>query len=202
MKQSVQSLMLLTSLAVGVAASAEPSAVDEEAFSELLLNSTNIMTEGFDYRAHGGANPYNMKNGTLQSTSAVRGGHFPLIQPTDSLFLSGSTIQSASCDGGPFASNALRLKDAGSTSVFSDFPEGTTLWGTRVCFLNPADMLEVSVVGGGGTLTFTARAESLSSFLAVRDSEGLSSVTIRNRGAEGSPASLYYFDEITTARAR
>lgn len=93
------------------------------------------------------------------------------------------------------------VKDPGSTSVFGAFPEGTTLWVARACFLNPADILEISITGADDTLTLTVEAESLRGVLAFQDSAGLSSITIRNLGNDDSPPAAYYFDEITTARA-
>jgi hypothetical protein len=190
MRTGLCPLFVLAICAWDVAAQVAPARIDRARFSEILSGAQAVVIEALDYEGHAGDNPYRLANGTLRSTATGRSGTLP-------------TIGSAPCSGedGPFRSNALDVNDPGSTSVFSEFPEGTTLWSTRVCFMNPEDVLEVSVVGGSGTLTFTAAADTLESFLGFEDAAGLSSVTIRNVGADGRRPSSYFYDEITTARA-
>lgn len=186
-------LCLLSTLAAfccGVAAQGTPSRIDRARFIEILAGAQAVVIEALDYEGHGGDNPYRIANGTLRSSARVWSGTLPTI---------GQALCTA--DGGPFESNALSVKDPESTSEFSEFPGGTTLWSARLCFQNSEDVLEVIVAGGSGTLKFTAAAETLGYFLGFEDSAGLRSVTVRNLGAEDRLASTYYFDEITTARA-
>ena len=164
--------------------------IDDNTRSLQHENFQHLLVYGGTLLGSSGDNPYRIANGTLRSTARERSGTLP-------------EISTAPCSGedGPFESNALDVQDPGSTSVFSELPVGTTLWGTRICFLNPADVLEVTVEGGSGTLSFTAVADTLESFLGFEDPAGLRSVTIRNLGADGRRPSSYFYDEITTARA-
>jgi hypothetical protein len=189
MKYTLAICLLLSS--AGAVAWAAPSRVDRARFQEILADAAATLTESLDYDRHGGDNPYRIANGTLLSVAPARRGTLP-------------TIEFSPCPGAgePSASNVLGVEDPGATSTFSEFPPGTTLWGAELCFLNPYDILEVTVVGGSGTATITTEGGAPMTFLGFTDSTGLMSVTIRNLGAEGMPPRSYYYDEITTASAR
>jgi hypothetical protein len=79
--------------------------------------------------------------------------------------------------------------------TFNALPSGTTFWATDLHLVNPNDVLDITVVGGSGTLNLTQTP--VGSFLAFHDQLGLSSISFRNVSVDGS--GTYSFDNITTA---
>lgn len=81
--------------------------------------------------------------------------------------------------------------------VFSGFAAGTVLFGLELPLFAASDVLDITVVGLSGTVTFQQTLGSFGGFIGVQDTQGLSSVTFRNIGS-GFSVSQYLFDNVTT----
>lgn len=82
--------------------------------------------------------------------------------------------------------------------TFSAFPAGTTLWASLGFFaFNASNVFQITVVGVGGTTTFT-HPIAFGSFVGFQDPFGLVSVSFRNLGSGGS-STFWGIDDVTTA---
>jgi hypothetical protein len=89
--------------------------------------------------------------------------------------------------------NSIRLD---ADRVFDEFGVGTTAFGLVLRQFDPADNVQVTVVGGSGTSVFNFSAAT--TLVGFFDAAGLTSVTFNNFGS-GPGAGNYTFDDVITS---
>lgn len=84
--------------------------------------------------------------------------------------------------------------------TFDLFPDGSTLVGFDIFYLDSADVFDIMVFGGSGVLNLIGQTgTSLGTFLGFQDPLGIASISIDNRGT-GSSRSNFSFDNFQTAQ--
>ena len=158
-------------------ARALPTQLSRTQFETLTTGNLTTQVEDFESFFIGlEVSPLTLLNGTATFTASV-----PNITDAVTLCTSGK------CMAGSGDSRGLRAFDA--------FPMGTQLWGTDFAAFASADIFDITVVGGSGTLVLDDVAAS--EFFGFKDSMGLTSVGFENVSIEGK--SNYVFDDVTTA---
>jgi MYXO-CTERM domain-containing protein len=158
-----------------VNASAAPSLLDASNFAVAIAPLTSVV-ENFEAFQQGyKSSPLQLANSSFSSPNPYV-GNFGLF-PTQGV-----------------------IDQGGGAISFSDFLSGTTVFGANLAGYVASDLLEVTVVGRGGTSTFRSSINSYHGFMGVEDAQGLISVGFKDLGS-GPLSGNYGFDNVTVGVA-
>ena len=168
--------------AVGLAAarmaSATPLQINESAFQNNYSN-LHLVSENFEGFSEG-------------------------PQPSPLVIANGTYIGTGSVDAAPwctFAGADKCLDTVMNDGTFQAFPDGTTMWTTRVIFASGPQTVLVTVIGNSGRLQTNIESDggaTAGEFLGFYDAQGLQSVSFHIL-SDGIDVVNYGFDHVTTS---
>ena len=171
-------------LAASVEAHAIPIQLTSADFATELAGASSVVVEDFESLGGTSSNPLAFANGTL-TTASIN------IALVDSFTLF--------CGTAP--DSCLLTNDIADLRTIDALPAGTTLWGSDLYFIRPTDLLQITVTGGSGILSFTTAASALGNFAGFSDALGITSITFRDIASPDGGSGNYSFDNVTTAAA-
>lgn len=184
LKQTARLAGTAALMAVAMSAHAIPVQLSSAQFAAEISGA--VLVEDFQGLTGASGNPLSFANGRISSDDAL----------TTALVATSATF----C--GTLLDNCLLTGNIADTRTIDTLPAGTTFWGADMHFIRPTDLLEITVTGGSGVLSFTAAASTFNDFLGFRDTLGITSLMFRDLGTPTGGSGNYSFDNITTADGR
>lgn len=173
-------------LAASLQARAIPIQLTSAQFAADLAGASSVVVENFTGLGGASSNPsLAFANGTLTTDSLNN----VLVASSSSLFC------------GAVLDPCLLTADIADLRTIDALPAGTTLWGADLYFIRPTDLIEITVTGGSGVLSFTTAGSALGGFAGFSDALGITSLTFRDLGTPVGGSGNYAFDNVTTAAA-
>lgn len=172
-------LLLATSFQVR----ALPIQLTSGQFAADIAGSSSIIVEDFEGMDGASGNPLAFANGTITSDDSL----------ATALVTASGTFCGAPLDSCLFTSTIT------DTRTINALPTGTTLWGTALYFIRATDLIEITVTGGSGVLSFTSDGASLGGFVGFSDTLGIMSIAFHDLGTPSGGSGNYAFDNVTTA---
>jgi len=182
LKQAIRLTATAVLLAASIQAHAIPMQLTSAQFATGAASAGSVVVETFEGLFGASGNPLTFANGT--ATSDGSGGF-------------GVTLSTTFC--GTAADRCLVGTDIADLRTIDALPAGTTHWGASLHFIRPTDLMEITVTGGSGILSFTTEASALAGFAGFSDALGITSVAFRDLGTPGGGSGNYSFDNVTTA---